>query len=140
MEIRNSGINVAANYIFGLPEETKESMDFTYSFAEDTNTEMVNFYCAMAYPGSPLHLEAKKKKVKLPSTYTGYSQHSYDTQNLPSSNLSAAEILNFRDNAWLKYHTNKKYLNLIETKFGEPAKNNIEQTTKIKLKRKLLGD
>ena len=138
--IRNSGINVAANYIFGLPEETKESMDFTYSFAEDTNTEMVNFYCAMAYPGSPLHLEARKNKVKLPSTYTGYSQHSYDTQNLPSSNLSAAEILNFRDNAWLKYHTNKKYLNLIETKFGEPAKNNIEQTTKIKLKRKLLGD
>ena len=31
--------------------------------------------------------------------YSGFSQHSYDTQNLPSVNLSAAEILEFRDNA-----------------------------------------
>ena len=59
--IRNAGINVAANYIFGLPEETKESLEFTYNFAEETNTEMVNFYSAMAYPGSPLYLESKKK-------------------------------------------------------------------------------
>ena len=61
--IRNAGINVAANYIFGLPEETKESMEFTYNFAEETNTEMVNFYCAMAYPGSPLYLESRKKNI-----------------------------------------------------------------------------
>jgi len=136
--IRNAGINVAANYIFGLPEETEASLDFTYSFAEDTNSEMVNFYCAMAYPGSPLHLDAKSKKIKLPSTYSGYSQHSYDTQNLPSKNLSAAKILEFRDNAWQKYHTNEKYLSLIKSKFGDRAKENIEATTKIKLKRKLL--
>ena len=138
--ISDSGINVAANYIFGLPEETEESLNFTYSFAEDTNSEMVNFYCAMAYPGSPLHLEAKNNKTKLPSAYSGYSQHSYDTQNLPSKNLSAAKILEFRDKAWLKYHTNEKYLSLIKSKFGERAKTNIEATTKIKLKRKLLGD
>ena len=51
---------MAANYIFGLPEETKESLEFTYNFAEETNTEMVNFYSAMAYPGCPLYLESKK--------------------------------------------------------------------------------
>ena len=138
--IRNSGINVAANYIFGLPEETKESLEFTYQFAEETNSEMVNFYSAMAYPGSPLHLEARKNNVKLPETYSGYSQHSYDTQNLPSKYLSAAEILAFRDNAWDKYHTNPKYLKLLESKFGILAVNNLKETTKIRLKRKLLGD
>lgn len=138
--IRESGINVAANYIFGLPEETIESLNFTYSFAEETNSEMVNFYCAMAYPGSPLYLEAIKNNIKLPDTYSGYSQHSYDTQNLPSQQLSAAEILAFRDNAWMKYHTNKNYLNLLKKKFGDNAVKNINQTTKIKLKRKLLGD
>ena len=139
-EMRNSGINVAANYIFGLPEETKESLEFTYNFAEETNTEMVNFYSAMAYPGSPLHLEARKKNIKLPSTYSGYSQHSYDTQNLPSQNLTAAEILEFRDKAWDRYHTNTKYLKLLQDKFGINAVNNLKETTKIKLKRKLLGD
>ena len=138
--MRDSGINVAANYIFGLPEETKESLEFTYNFAEETNTEMVNFYSAMAYPGSPLHLEARKKNIKLPNTYSGYSQHSFDTQNLPSKNLSAAEILSFRDKAWNKYHTNPKYLKLLESKFGMNAVNNLKETTKIKLKRKLLGD
>lgn len=138
--MRDAGIYVAANYIFGLPEETKESLEFTYNFAEETNTEMVNFYSAMAYPGSPLHLEARKNKIKLPSTYSGYSQHSYDTQNLPSKNLSAAEILSFRDKAWDKYHTNPKYIKLLESKFGMNAVNNLKKTTKIKLKRKLLGD
>ena len=101
---------------------------------------MVNFYSAMAYPGSPLHLEARKNNVKLPETYSGYSQHSYDTQNLPSKYLSAAEILAFRDNAWDKYHTNPKYLKLLESKFGILAVNNLKETTKIRLKRKLLGD
>ena len=120
--------------------ETKESLEFTYNFAEETNTEMVNFYSAMAYPGSPLHLEARKKNIKLPSTYSGYSQHSYDTQNLPSQNLTAAEILEFRDKAWDRYHTNTKYLKLLQDKFGINAVNNLKETTKIKLKRKLLGD
>ncbi len=138
--IRNAGINVAANYIFGLPEETEESLEFTYNFAEESNTEMVNFYSAMAYPGSPLHLESKKNNIVLPKTYSGYSQHSYDTQNLPSAYLPASEILAFRDKAWDKYHTNPKYLKLLENKFGINAINNLKETTKIKLKRKLLGD
>ena len=94
----------------------------------------------MAYPGSPLYLESKKNNVELPKTYSGYSQHSYDTQNLPSKYLSAAEILSFRDKAWDKYHTNQKYLDLLEKKFGINAVNNLKETTKIKLKRKLLGD
>ena len=101
---------------------------------------MVNFYCAMAYPGSPLYLEAKNKGMELPSTYSGYSQHSYDTQNLPSKKLSAKSILQFRDQAWTKYHTNPKYLSLIKNKFGIKAEQNIRNFTKINLKRKLLGD
>ena len=138
--IRDSGINVAANYIFGLPEDTEKSLKFTYDFAEETNSEMVNFYSAMAYPGSPLFLEARKNGIELPSTYSGYSQHSYDTLNLSTTKLSARQILKFRDEAWMKYHTNEKYLNLIKKKFGQNAVDNIKSTTKIKLKRKLLGD
>ncbi len=137
--IRDAGINVAANYIFGLPEETRESLNFTYSFAEETNSEMVNFYCAMAYPGSPLYLEARKNNIKLPNKYSGFSQHSYDTQNLPSVDLSAAEILEFRDNAWNKYHRNPKYLNLLNKKFGPKSVEDVNSTAKIKLKRKILG-
>ena len=37
-------------------------MNETLNFAMDNLTEMVNFYCAMAYPGSPLYQNAKMMK------------------------------------------------------------------------------
>lgn len=138
--MRDAGINIAANYIFGLPHDTMSSMESTLQFALDNITEMTNMYCAMAYPGSPLHLQARKNGSELPSSYVGYSQHSYETLNLSTDKLTSAEILKFRDYAWNKYHTNKEYLDLLEIKFGSKAKEDMINTAKIKLKRKQLGD
>jgi len=139
-EIRNAGINVCANYIFGLPEDNLQTMQETLDFAMDLNTENANFYATQAYPGSPLYYQAKTNGWKLPDKYEGYSQHSYWTQNLPSKYLSAAEILKFRDQAWIKYFTNITYLNMLEKKFGIAARNDVENSTKINLKRKILND
>lgn len=138
--IRESGINTIANYIFGLPFDTHESMKYTLDFALENYTEMFNLYVAQALPGSPLHLEAKRAGWKLPDRYAGYSQHSYYTQNIPSLHLSAAEILDARDKAFTAYFTNPKYLDFMANKFGEDCVRNIRDMTKIKLKRKLLGD
>ena len=120
--------------------DTEKSLQTTLDFALENKTEMTNMYCAMAYPGSPLYLTAKKKGWKLPDTYVGYSQHSYETLNLSNDNLSAKQILSFRDKAWMTYHTDPSYLKLLEDKFGIKARENVEKSTKIKLKRKLLGD
>jgi hypothetical protein len=106
----------------------------------ENKTEMVNFYCAMAYPGSPLYLQAREKNWALPTKYEGFSQHSYYTQNLPNDNLTAAEILKFRDEAFIRYNSDPGYLQLLENKFGNVARENMEETLKIKLKRQLLGD
>jgi hypothetical protein len=46
----------------------------------------------------------------------------------------------FRDEAFVKYNTDPNYLQLLENKFGKSARLNMEETLKIKLKRKLLGD
>lgn len=138
--IRDHGINVAANYIFGLPEDDQKSMQQTLDLAMEMNTEMANFYSAMAYPGSPLYGIAKKEGWTLPATYTGYSQHSYDTQPLPTNHLSASEVLAFRDEAWMKYHTNPKFLNLLKSKFGQLAVDETVRSTEIKLKRKILEE
>jgi hypothetical protein len=54
--------------------------------------------------------------------------------------LTAVEILKFRDEAFVEYNSDIDYLNLLESKFGKPARDNMENTLKIKLKRKLLGD
>ena len=42
--------------------------------------------------------------------------------------------------AFIKYHTNKNFLELIKKKFGLQAVNNIIEMTKTKLKRKIKGD
>ena len=137
-EIRNAGINVGGNYIFGLPYDTKESMRETLDFALENPTEMANFYTAMAYPGSPLFLQAKQSGRALPTTYAGYSQHSYETLNLGNDYVTAAEILQFRDDAWMEYHSNSKYLKLLGNRFGNKAVEELDSTKKIALKRKIL--
>ncbi len=139
-KIRDHGINVAANYIFGLPEDDLHSMQQTLDLALEMNTEMANFYSAMAYPGSPLYGIAKKEGWKLPSTYAGFSQHSYYTQPLPTKHLSAQQVLEFRDKAWMTYHTNPKFLGLLKQKFGQVAVDETLRSTKIKLKRKILEE
>ena len=138
--IRDAGINVGGNYIFGLPYDTKETMQATLDFALENPTEMANFYSAMAYPGSPLHNQARLFNIELPKTYAGYSQHSYETHNLANDHLTAGEILAFRDKAWDNYHASDKYRSLMKDKFGQKALDELDDTRKIKLKRKLLGD
>ncbi len=137
-KIRAHDINVIANYIFGLPEDDIPSMQMTLDLALEMNTEEANFYSAMAYPGSPLHGQARKLGWKLPDSYSGFSQHSYNAQPLPTKYLSAAEVLEFRDKAWMQYHTSPQFLNLLEKKFGNLAVEETLRSTKIKLKRKIL--
>ena len=47
--VRDAGINVGGNYIFGLPYDTHGTMQATLDFALENPTEMANFYSAMAY-------------------------------------------------------------------------------------------
>ena len=70
-KIRNHGISVGANYIFGLPDDTMKSMTNTLNLAVYLNTEWANFYCAMAYPGSPLYDLAMEKKIPMPGDDEG---------------------------------------------------------------------
>ncbi|MBN1870599.1 MAG: radical SAM protein [Candidatus Omnitrophica bacterium] len=137
-KIRGYDMNVIANYIFGLPEDTLDSMQMTLDLACELNTEEANFYSAMAYPGSPLYGQALKEGWKLPDGYAGYSQHSYECQPLPTKYLTAEQVLAFRDEAWMTYHTNPAFLDLIKTKFGQVAVDETLRSTEIKLKRRLL--
>lgn len=136
--VRKAGVNVIANYIFGFPEDTLETMQQTLDLALELNTETANMYPCQALPGSPLYYTAQANGWALPSDYVGYAFLSYDTQPLPTKYLSGAEVLAFRDEAWRTYFTNPKYLSLVEEKFGTQAKLNVEEMTKIKLRRKIL--
>jgi anaerobic magnesium-protoporphyrin IX monomethyl ester cyclase len=139
-KIQEAGIHVIGNYIFGLPDDTHESMQETLELALEANCEFANFYCAMAYPGSKLYDMALENNWPLPESWIGFSQHSYETFPLRTEALTNAEVLKFRDEAFIKYFTHPKYLSMVEKKFGPEVLEHLKQMTKIKLKRKILGD
>ncbi len=138
--VHDADINVMANYIYGLPGDTKETIKKTFDLSLELCTAGWNTYGAMALPGSQLYKDAIKKGLKLPDNYEGYSFHSFDTVPLPTESLSASEVITLRDEAFTKYHTHKPFLKLIENKFGKSASSNIVEMAKIKLKRKIKGD
>ena len=134
--IKDAGINIIGNYIFGLPEDTHETMQRTLDLALDLNCEFANFYSTMAYPGSPLYDEAVRRGWQLPETWSGYSQHSVDTLPLPTRYISAGEVLSFRDRAFDTYFRHEPYLKMVNDKFGSATVAHIREMTSHKLERK----
>jgi anaerobic magnesium-protoporphyrin IX monomethyl ester cyclase len=138
--LRDVGINIGANYIFGLPDDTVATMRQTLDLAKSLNTEWANFYCAMAYPGSSLYDTARAKGWALPDDpggpgWIGYSQHAYDCLPLPTESLTATQVLDFRDAAFNKYFTNPDYLHLVEQLFGVSVRAHVVEMTSCSLKR-----
>ena len=130
--VQRCGLAVGANYIFGLPDDTRESMQATLDLAEGLNTEWANFYCAMAYPGSPLHELAHARGWRLPEDpggpgWIGYSQHAYDSLPLPTETLTAEEVLDFRDAAHLRYFARPAYQAMLLKKYGPRAVDDVTQ-------------
>ena len=129
-----------ANYIYGLPGDTKETIKETLELSKRICTSGWNTYASMALPGSNLYKVALEKKYDLPSNYEGYAWLSYECMPLRNENLTSAEILKLRDEAFIEYHSYLPFLDRIKRKFGDIAVNNIIEMNKIRLKRKILGD
>jgi radical SAM superfamily enzyme YgiQ (UPF0313 family) len=133
--VRDTGINIGANYIFGLPEDDLETMQQTLDLAREINAEWANFYCTMAYPGSPLYAMAVEQEWPLPKTWAGYSQHAVDTTPLPTRHVSGAEVVRFRDRAFDDYFGSPRYLDMIRRKFGDETVAHIRRMTSVRLDR-----
>jgi len=138
-QIRQAGIAVIGNYIFGLPEDDLDTMQSTLDLAMDLNCEFANFYSAMAYPGSPLYNLALRQGVPLPERWTGYGQHAPDCLPLPTRYIPAREVLRFRDNAFMRYYTDERYLEMIGRRFGPATLEHIHHMTRYRIERDLLN-
>ena len=138
--VHEADIEIIANYLFGLPGDTLETMQETLDLSLELCTIAWNAYAVMALPGSGVYRNARDKGYVLPEDYTGYSFHSYNTLPLPTEYLSPEQILEFRDKAFLNYHSYPPFLKRVKSKYGKVASDNIKEMTKIKLKRKILGD
>ena len=132
--VRDSGIYLGGNFIFGLPGETKESMQETLDFALDINPDWANFFIPMAYPGTQLYNNALGKGV-LPRDWEQYGFFAPNAVALPTENLSSEEIISFRDRAFNTFFCSSLYQNQVEQKFGRKVKGYVQQMLTKKLER-----
>jgi len=136
----DAGIYIIGNFIFGLPEDDIDTMQETLDMSKEFNFEYINFYTAMAYPGSELYRDSLEKGLKLPDNWHDYSQYSAGTIPLPTKYLSPEEVLRFRDNAFNEYLERPEYLSMIKEKFGQKVVDHIKGMLKHKLYRRILEE
>lgn len=138
---KEAGINIIANFMFGLPDDTYETMHKTLELAKAINPEWINFSVTMAYPGSKDYFTCNKNGQISSNKWIQYAQYSYECIPMGSKYLSPKEVLKYRDWAFNEFfRDNDKYFNLIRDKFGEQYVNIIKNMNQTKLRRKLLGD
>lgn len=109
---KQAGINILGNFMFGLPNDTLETMCETASLADSLNLEWVNFYCAMAYPGSKIYKGQN-------TNWNNYNQ--YGDIGVPKL------VRDFRDWAFKEYFSSPRYLTMIQSKFGNQGINHIHE-------------
>lgn len=124
---REAGIHIIANYMVGLPDDDHQTMQQTLDEAKAYNFEYLNLYCAMAYPGSQLYDMAVAEGWPLPDSWDGYAQLGRRTLPLPTRHLSSAEVLKFRDAAFVEYFSRPEYLQMVREKFGADAEAHIHK-------------
>ncbi len=137
--VQHADINVVGNFMFGLRDDTVETMRQTLALALDCLPEWANFYCTMAYPGSRLYDQALTEGWTLPSSWAGYSQHNFECRPLDTEHVDAETVLRFRDAAFHTFFSDPAYQRMISRKFGAPAVSEVEKMLSYKLDRRLLG-
>ena len=115
-------------------------MQQTMNLAFELDLANMNVYCSTALPGSPLYIQARDQKRRLPQEYSEFGFLSYDHIPDSTDELSSEEVLQFRDYFFDAYFTNPGILNRMNKKYGQLAVDNIRKMTSIKLKRKILED
>jgi radical SAM superfamily enzyme YgiQ (UPF0313 family) len=132
----DAGCYINGNFIFGLPDDNMETMRETLDMTKNFKLEYVNFYAAMAYPGSELYHEALEKGIRLPEVWHGYGQFSEEALPMPTKYLTAEQVLRFRDEAFKEYFSNPAYLEMIERKFGHEIVVHIHDMLRYSINRR----
>lgn len=138
--IRAAGINVIGNFMFGLRDDTAQTMQDTLDLALTCLPDWANFYSTMAYPGSGLYAQAVREGWALPETWRGYSQHNDDCRPLDTEHLNGADVLAFRDQAFERFFASDLFRRHVLGKFGIDALAHIDRMVGYKLKRKIIHD
>ncbi|TAN51792.1 MAG: radical SAM protein [Methylococcaceae bacterium] len=95
------GINVAAHFVIGLPEETWEEIRQTFSFAESLDADLVVFHIATPYPKTELYEYAKTHHL-LPENFSFFNPDFYGTSRgfITTKEFTPFELMVLRSFEW----------------------------------------
>ena len=109
----------------------------TKIITDNLETEKEAFLIARngMHSGISVYKDAFDKNVELPKSYEQFSFLGKKTLPVIHENLSREQILKFRDNAFIEYHSNKDFQDKIVSLYGEKALNSIKKMLEINLER-----
>ena len=132
------GMNICGNFVFGLADDTYNTMEETLKLSMDLQPEWVNYNVVFAFPGTKLYDKVKGEPwFREPTDYEQYSQHGYRCTPMGTKHLTSKQVLNFKDWAFRDFYYNPNYLEMIENKFGSETRKYIEKSLIYYPKREL---
>lgn len=132
---QDEGVYICADVMAGLPDDDSDSMNRTYDFLVKYNFEWVNIYPMFGYPGTELYKDIEGENI-----WKTYALYGYECSPRGTKYLSSKEVLRFRDEIFIKYHSRNEYFSMIEKKFGTDTKEHLIRMINLPLKRKLLEE
>ncbi len=73
---KKAGLQTMGFFIFGMPEETEETMEKTIRLALELNPDLANFMIAAPYPGTELWKLVERDGILFSHTWDDYAIHS----------------------------------------------------------------
>ncbi len=73
--IHNAGIEVWGYFVYGLPGDTKETLEENSRCALELPLDMANFAVAVPYPGTPFYYQAVENNWLVASNWEDYDQN-----------------------------------------------------------------
>jgi radical SAM superfamily enzyme YgiQ (UPF0313 family) len=99
------GIRVAAFYIFGLPEDTEESIKQTIKYAKKLNTMVAQFFISTPFPGTKFYEQVKEEIYD-----HDFSHYNSYTPVHRSLNLTKKQLLKLKEKAFVSYYFRPRYV------------------------------
>ncbi len=99
---QEAGLEVTGHCILGFPGETEETMQQTINFSKFLKLDYVQFYCAVAFPGSSLYDRCVESGWIEAGADWKYFEQNFSVINTPE--LSAARVMAARERAYRQFY------------------------------------
>jgi radical SAM superfamily enzyme YgiQ (UPF0313 family) len=110
---KECGINVKVSFMFGLPEESEETVQETIAFAKTLMADIVNFHIFIPFPGTELFRTISARGELLHRNYQHYCQLNLpENIHLPfvAKRLTENQIRRYSSQAYKSYYLRPAYL------------------------------